>query len=781
MKLVEDKTRYDIESFGSKSISMEIDASNTGILFSILSENLYSDIYGSIIRELVSNAWDANKEAGNGNKPVYVHFNGSTETDSAHISIVDCGPGISEDRVEKIYGKYLASTKRDTNDQIGGWGLGSKTPLAYNDYFQISTVCDGKKYIYIMRKGVSNTILELLHTSNTDEVNGTQIKIYMKEEDDLVDFFNSAKDQLAFFDNVLLLANEEALLTSYGNRYSPKKITIEKIDEFNSKKIYNFRHFSICTDNDDSCIVLGQVKYPLPKDVSLGWGGNEFGIKFSIGELPVTPSREGILWTPAAMELFKERFSAAVEEMQALIKKESGTEVGVVEYYLNDQSLQFITVDDVRYILPAKMASTYNGFNPSKHVDLTNRPHCKYLSYTNYGAFNNNDFERVFQSLISLKNKYWEQYSSKLRESKWSRKNFKDVLKGSGIYLSFDPNVDNPTVKRDYLVYNKSKFTDNVYFLNLSYKSTRSVRKSYVHFLKYFDEHEKMFRTEYTKKQIFLSILEDIKTVCDKYERFYDLPFNKVAVASGKKTIPADSVAYNLCSLKKEYHGIEVSSVKGDNIQIDKFLKLKGKVMRKGAPDFLTYLHGGIDSAEQRIYSIADSKFEKYKQLFKQTIVEENYDVRLANAAAFELFFSSISGKYSKSDWIRKFANCKQFLDDVDTPLQVINQYIKIFGYERGYHGGRARSLETAQFNNLPTMRILMNYYQEKGWINQDIVRILEDVHHKMEVLEFTKHIKDTGFIDPVITQMITTQMLRSEHTTRAQKIQLLTKQLKSK
>lgn len=781
MKLVEDKTRYDVESFGSKSISMEIDASNTGILFSILSENLYSDIYGSIIRELVSNAWDANKEAGNGNKPVYVHFNGSTETDSAHISIVDCGPGISEDRVEKIYGKYLASTKRDTNEQIGGWGLGSKTPLAYNDYFQISTVCDGKKYIYIMRKGVSNTILELLHTSNTDDANGTQIKIYMKEEDDLLDFFNSAKDQLAFFDNVLLLANEEALLVSHGSRYSLNNITIEKIDEFNSKKIYNFRHFSICTDNDNSCIVLGQVKYPLPKDVNLGWGGGEIGIKFNIGELPVTPSREGILWTPAAMELFKERFSAAAEEMQALVKKESGVEVGIVDYYLNDSSLQFITIDDVRYILPAKMNSTYNNFNPGKHIDLTNRPHCKYLSYTNYTAFSNNDFERVFQSLISLKSKYWEHYSSKLRESKWSRKNFKDVLKGSGIYLAFDPNIDNPTVKREYLVYNKSKFTENVYFLNLYYKSTRSVRKSYVHFLSYYAEHQKMFRPEYTKKQIFLSILEDIKTICDKYERFYDLPFNKVAVASSKKTIPADSVAYNVCSLKKEYHGIDVLSVKGDNIQIDKFLKLKGKVMRKGAPDFLTHLHGGIDLAEQRIYSIADSKFEKYKHLFKQTIVEENYDVRLANAAAFELFFSSISDKYSKSDWIRKFANCKQFLDDVDTPLQVINQYIKIFGYERGYHGGRARSLETVQFNNLPTMRILMNYYQEKGWINQDIVRILEDVHHKMEVLEFTKHIKDTGFKDPVITQMITTQMLRSEHTTRAQKIQLLTKQLKSK
>jgi len=83
------------------------------------------------------------------------------------------------------------------------------------------------------------------------------------------------------------------------------------------------------------------------------------------------------------------------------------------------------------------MHSTYNSFNPSKHIDLTNRPHCKYLAYVNYGAFSNNDFERVFQSLISLKSKYWEHHSSKLRESKWSRKNFKDVLKGSGNYSKF--------------------------------------------------------------------------------------------------------------------------------------------------------------------------------------------------------------------------------------------------------------------------------------------------------------------------------------------------------
>ena len=125
MKLVEDKTRYDVESFGSKSISMEIDASNTGILFSILSENLYSDIYGSIIRELVSNAWDANKEAGNGNKPVYVHFNGSTETDSAAPEATATAQASAEESAEPT---TEASAQASSSTVVDGGGNGEVLP-----------------------------------------------------------------------------------------------------------------------------------------------------------------------------------------------------------------------------------------------------------------------------------------------------------------------------------------------------------------------------------------------------------------------------------------------------------------------------------------------------------------------------------------------------------------------------------------------------------------------------------------------------------------------------
>jgi len=44
--------------------------------------------------------------------------------------------------MENVFLKYAASTKRDSNTQTGGFGLGAKTPFAYTDSFVIKTVCD---------------------------------------------------------------------------------------------------------------------------------------------------------------------------------------------------------------------------------------------------------------------------------------------------------------------------------------------------------------------------------------------------------------------------------------------------------------------------------------------------------------------------------------------------------------------------------------------------------------------------------------------------------------
>ena len=55
---------------------------------------------------------------------------------------------LSEEEVQEVYAFYGESTKRNTNDQIGMLGIGSKAAFAYGDNYVINSFLDGKKHIY---------------------------------------------------------------------------------------------------------------------------------------------------------------------------------------------------------------------------------------------------------------------------------------------------------------------------------------------------------------------------------------------------------------------------------------------------------------------------------------------------------------------------------------------------------------------------------------------------------------------------------------------------------
>ena len=160
---------------------------------------LYKNIYASIIREYVSNAVDSHKEI-NSDEPVVVKLEWKNELNSGNIIVIDKGTGMSPEVMENIYFNYLDSTKEDTNDVHGAFGIGSKSALAYHHTFFINTVVDGIEYKYMFSKQ-SNGIPagELLSQSNVDSSNGTTIIVPIKTKDDLYNFFKNAKIQLAYF------------------------------------------------------------------------------------------------------------------------------------------------------------------------------------------------------------------------------------------------------------------------------------------------------------------------------------------------------------------------------------------------------------------------------------------------------------------------------------------------------------------------------------------------------------------------------------------------------
>lgn len=115
-------SKNDVQTFGDKkSLKFGIDVENMGLVYKSFLN--YSDPIGSVVREYTSNCFDSHKEAGV-DVPVKVklskgsYLNGNPD----YIEFTDYGVGLSPERVETIFCKFFTSTKRETDEQIGGFG-----------------------------------------------------------------------------------------------------------------------------------------------------------------------------------------------------------------------------------------------------------------------------------------------------------------------------------------------------------------------------------------------------------------------------------------------------------------------------------------------------------------------------------------------------------------------------------------------------------------------------------------------------------------------------------
>jgi len=151
--------------------------------FDILSSKLYKNVPEAIVRELSTNASDAQVEAGNANKPFDVHLPTAFEP---WFEIRDYGTGLTEEQVREVYTVYFCSTRSGSDDFTGAFGLGSKSPFAYTDAFTIASFVNGMEYTYSMFKNEqSEPSCALLGKASTDQPNGIKIKIPVASHDRL--------------------------------------------------------------------------------------------------------------------------------------------------------------------------------------------------------------------------------------------------------------------------------------------------------------------------------------------------------------------------------------------------------------------------------------------------------------------------------------------------------------------------------------------------------------------------------------------------------------------
>lgn len=216
--------------------------------FKILTDNLYEHKIPTIVRELSCNAYDSHVAANNLDTPFELKLPDSLDP---NFYIRDFGTGLSEDDVINIYTTYFQSTKQESNDFIGAFGLGSKTPLCYAEQFNVTSYFNGLKYSYLVfinNKGFPE--IQKINSEETEEKNGLRIQLAVKTSD-IRDFEESC---IEFF-------KYNNMKVSYKNVSSTFLKNVESV-----KPLYKYKNLEFFVRDYSSSgffVKVGQVVYPL--------------------------------------------------------------------------------------------------------------------------------------------------------------------------------------------------------------------------------------------------------------------------------------------------------------------------------------------------------------------------------------------------------------------------------------------------------------------------------------------------------------------------------------
>lgn len=341
--------------------SQNFDFGDKRVIMSILRGKMYANPIRAICQEVMSNARDANREAGRGDVPITVKLPNQWDE---NISFKDQGPGISPDRMENVFIKYGNSTKRSDNIQTGGFGLGAKTPFAYSDTFTIVTTTDEddgryrRTYIALIDKTQLGAMSEVSceKLENDEGTTGTCITMGVEK-----------KDRSAFAQYVRQIASHWKVRPNIEGWQGTWQWNED------GKSIKSGNGWKLTNDGSNTLIIIDGIPYTLRLDALFTENTKDADDKlirqllssgarlyFDVGELTVTASREDIDYQEDTIKKIKAKAKLAIAEFR---KEVDSTIKGATDLW--DASIKWSKVDynHRRYIIVPK----WNGIELLTH------------------------------------------------------------------------------------------------------------------------------------------------------------------------------------------------------------------------------------------------------------------------------------------------------------------------------------------------------------------------------------------------------------------------------
>ena len=286
----------------------KFEVADTVMLAQLLS-NMYSDPVLAVIREYICNAIDSHKAAGE-SRPVKICLPTLFQQD---FIVKDFGLGMSDEQVMKLFSTYGSSSKRQTNEMIGGFGIGSKAAFAYTDNFTVESIYNGEKLSYVASMCEENgPTIELLSRTSTSDHNGFTVKIPVKKTD-----LNTFRSKLVDFIKYI----DDEPFEVVGTDWEPSELVKEITHKDWTVKWFKFKDKH---EGNYVKIKMGPVVYDAGElyKWSSPWIITPV-LECPIGTFPIAPDRESIIIKPET----KQEILDYLEEVQNLVNDQLIVEV----------------------------------------------------------------------------------------------------------------------------------------------------------------------------------------------------------------------------------------------------------------------------------------------------------------------------------------------------------------------------------------------------------------------------------------------------------------------
>ena len=372
----------------SRGLEKKINDGAKKLVIDILQATQYSTPIPSTIRELVTNACDSQREkeiavsiltGKNKVEDYFITRSGEEYEDSNFdpeyydldwlsdesnvvieyreddegtgycdtVRVIDYGVGIGKRRLEGML-ELGYSTKRNTSENFGAFGLGSKVALSTGvPFYTIETHYNGKMFKLNCHPYKTDFVISIFEADgeielsngtkayykNTFSKNKTIVSFGVKRHNRSL-FVDSVNQQLTYFDNVKFLSyfhgssspldraisrepllNTETMIISDGSYYSRPHIVLVK----NQGDKIGINYGSIDFRELEMEQLYGNVGIKCPARQAYVENGVEIVVQDGV---EVTPSREKVIWSDHTRKYVQQMIEKAAEEASELIETE---------------------------------------------------------------------------------------------------------------------------------------------------------------------------------------------------------------------------------------------------------------------------------------------------------------------------------------------------------------------------------------------------------------------------------------------------------------------------